>query len=58
MHKQVSIKVYAYIIMLLGTSLFCFFFHLFFFPAILLFFTYYAPYFAQELYILLSTDLC
>ena len=23
--------------------------HLFFFPAILLFFTYYAPYFAQEL---------
>ena len=33
----------------LGTSLFCFFFYLFFFPAILLFFTYYAPYFAQEL---------
>ena len=32
-----------------GTSLFCFFFYLFFFPAILLFFTYYAPYFAQEL---------
>ena len=37
------------VVLRVGTSLFCFFSHLFFFPAILLFFTYYAPYLAQEL---------
>ena len=37
-----------------GMSLFCFFFHLFFFPAILLFFTYFAQYFARIFSILLS----
>ena len=33
----------------LGMSLFCFYFHLFFFPAILFSPTYYAQYFAQSL---------
>ena len=40
----------------LGTSLFCFFSHLFFFPAILFLITYYAQYFAQNLPILLSIN--
>ena len=32
----------------LGMSLFCFYFHLFFFLAVLLFLAYYAQYFAQS----------
>ena len=35
-------------------SLFCFFSHVFFFPAILLFFTYFAQYFARNFSVLLS----
>ena len=38
----------------LGMSLFCFFSYLFFFPAILLFSTYFSEYFARNLCVLLN----
>jgi len=38
----------------IGMRRFCFFFHLFFFPAILFFLAYFAQYFAQKFPILLT----
>ena len=43
-----SNTAYHELSMVLGMSLFCFYFHLFFFLAILLFLAYYAQYFARS----------